>query len=252
MQVALERTTVPSEVVALAVAPPSSAPRRQRYPIPPIDRLTIARAQAGDPEAFDAIYAAHEAAVYNYVLRLVGDRDLALDLTQDVFLKAWLHLPRTSCDLAVTRWIMRIATNRCMDEFRHRRLVRWESLSVFQPGSTVPGGRFGQADKPLAVSHDQIVAALTVDDPDEEPERSALGVEQQLAVRDLVRRLPLRPRMALVLREYLDYTYAEIGAVLEITLQAVKSLIFRAREAIRAMVAADPTCPLFLVLDGAA
>jgi RNA polymerase sigma-70 factor, ECF subfamily len=176
----------------------------------------IARAQAGDHYAFEAVFNAYQNAIYNFVYRVMGDPQDAYDLTQNTFLKAYLALPKTSADLKVSAWLYRIATNVCLDVLRHRKLVRWERWETF-----------------LSVFHPTQVAR-------ENPEGDVLSLETSADIDLVLARLHPTGRMCLVLREYHDLSYDEIAEVLNTTRAAVKSLLFRAREDFRRIVARDP------------
>src|SRR5207244_6428943 len=78
----------------------------------------LRRAQRGDERAFTSIVRAYEVPVFNYVLRLVGDRSLAEDLTQEVFLRVYQGLPRFSLRCRFTTWLFQVTKNRVLDELR--------------------------------------------------------------------------------------------------------------------------------------
>jgi RNA polymerase sigma-70 factor, ECF subfamily len=181
----------------------------------------IARARAGDHGAFEALFTRYQTPIYNYILRLLGPQrgrggsggqsasEDAYDLTQDVFLKAYLALPRTSEDLKVGAWLYRIATNLCYDELRHRKLIKWQPWETF-----------------IAVFHPSQVAK-------DNPERESVLQENAAEVQALLDQLPPKYRTCLILREYQELSYDEIAEVLHTTRAAVKSLLFRAREEFR-------------------
>ena len=173
------------------------------------ERTAIAFAQAGDHSAFEWIYGQYETQISNYVYRLMGSAEDAYDLTQDTFLKAYLALPKTSDDLRVGAWLYRIATNVCLDELRHRRLVKWQPWEAF-----------------ISVFHPSQVAR-------DSPERDCLDRETTEEVRLILDRLRPEYRLCLILREYHDLSYDEIAEALATTRAAVKSLLFRAREEFR-------------------
>lgn len=173
---------------------------------PADDAATVARAQAGDPEAFDALHARYQSAIYHYLYRLRLDPDAAHDLTQDTFLKAYLNLAQTSADLRFGGWLYRIATNVFLDDARHRKLVQWDRWDAF-----------------LAAFHPAQVA------PDS-PERDALRGEDAEEVRLILERMRPQYRTVLVLREFRDLSYTEIARLLTTTRASVKSLLFRARD----------------------
>src|SRR5205814_10093683 len=82
------------------------------------DLGVLRKAQRGDERAFSLILRAYETPVYNYVLRLVGDRALAEDLTQEVFLRVYQGLPRFSLRCKFTTWLFQVTKNRVLDELR--------------------------------------------------------------------------------------------------------------------------------------
>lgn len=169
----------------------------------------IARAQAGDHAAFEAIFSQYQTQIYNYIYRLMGSAEDAYDMTQDTFLKAYLALPKTSDDLRVGAWLYRIATNVCLDELRHRKLVKWQPWEAF-----------------ISVFHPTQVAK-------DSPERDTIDRENTEEVQLILEKMHPKYRMCLVLREYHDLSYDEIAEVLNTTRAAVKSLLFRAREEFR-------------------
>src|SRR5436309_6046874 len=82
------------------------------------DLGVLRKAQRGDERAFTLIVRTYEGPVYNYVLRLVGDRSLAEDLTQEVFLRVFQGLPKFSLRCRFTTWLFQVTKNRVLDELR--------------------------------------------------------------------------------------------------------------------------------------
>ena len=78
----------------------------------------IRKAQRGDERAFSLIVRAYEVPVFNYVMRLVGDRALAEDLTQEVFIRVFQGLPKFSLRSKFTTWLFQVTKNRVLDELR--------------------------------------------------------------------------------------------------------------------------------------
>lgn len=161
----------------------------------------VRRAQRGDAAAFSVLVRRHETRVFNYVLRLVGDRLLAEDLTQEVFLRVFQRLPTFSFRCKFTTWLFQVTKNRVLDEIRDRER---------QPGQ---------------VALDEIAPLRALDVPLEEAETVA-------ALWGAIESLPTDLKMALLLREIVGFSYSEIAEALEITLSTVKWRIFRAREAV--------------------
>lgn len=178
-----------------------------------IDPEVIARAKMRDHAAFGEIYKHYRDPIYNFVYRMMGHPQDALDFTQETFMKAYSGLPRTAHDLRVGPWIYRIATNVCLDELRHRKLIRWQPwesfISVFHPSQ---------------ISRDN-------------PERDVLDGENQEETLAILDRLYPRYRACLILRHYQDLSYDEIAEALGTTKASVKTLLFRAREEFRQVYA---------------
>ena len=169
----------------------------------------LKRAQRGDERAFSLIVRAYETPVFNYVLRLVGDRALAEDLTQEVFLRVFQGLPSFSLRCRFTTWLFQVTKNRVLDELR---------ASERRPRSSVP--------------LDDIPPLEVLDAPVER-------VEAIDAVWRAVNELNVDLKMALLLRDIVGLSYAEIADALEVTLATVKWRIFKAREDVQLALARE-------------
>ncbi len=173
------------------------------------DHGVLRKAQRGDERAFDLIVRAYEQPVYNYVLRLVGDRSLAEDLTQEVFLRVYQGLPGFSDRSRFTTWLFQVTKNRVLDELRA--LER----------------------RPRAVvALDDIPPLEVVDQPFERTETID-------AVWRAVESLTVDLKMALLLRDVVGLSYTEIADALEITLATVKWRIYKAREEVQIALARE-------------
>jgi RNA polymerase sigma-70 factor, ECF subfamily len=192
--------------VALAAAPadPGRYARSQGA-----DEALVAAFKGGDVRTFDALFVRYRQPIFGYVYRSVGDPGLAKELTQEVFIKAFVHLRRTSKDTIFKAWIYRIATTTCIDA--HRAAAR----------------------RPVLV-RDEEALALMADRAAGDPEQRQIQREQRRAVRRTLDALPAHYRQALILRNLQGLSYAEIGEALGISVEAVTSLIHRARQAFRA------------------
>jgi RNA polymerase sigma-70 factor, ECF subfamily len=212
-------------------------------------------APEGDRRAFDALFEAYHARIYDYVARTLDDADAAADVTQDVFLRAYRTLPETAARGAFRpeAWLYRIATNRCIDVLRHRRLLAWRSLDRLLPWRAGRGAAalFESAAPYLpaaAVRPSAAGAGATageVADPAAwgDPPGLALRHERAADVRAALGRLRARHRTVLLLREVHQLSYDEIAEVLATSRPGVRSLLFRAREEFRRVwprVSPDP------------
>lgn len=179
-------------------------------PASPTDAELVVAFKEGDVHAFDALFARYRQPIFGYIYRSVGAATLAEELTQDVFLKVFEHLRRTGENVSVRAWVYRIATTTCIDAHRAgtRRPVLVDDVAVLLDA---PGG---------------------IDPVERQLER-----ERQREVRSALDALPVQYRQALVLRQLQGLTYAEVAEALGISVEAVTSLIHRARHAFRAAYA---------------
>ena len=177
--------------------------------LPQPDFGVLRKAQRGDERAFALIVRAYEVPVFNYVLRLVGDRSLAEDLTQEVFLRVFQGLPSFSLRCRFTTWLFQVTKNRVLDELR---ASEWRPRAV--------------------VALDDLPPLEVVDAPFER-------VEAIDAVWRAVDCLNVDLRMALLLRDVVGLSYTEIADALEITLATVKWRIFKAREEVQLSLARE-------------
>ena len=168
------------------------------------DPGVLRKAQRGDERAFSLILRAYETPVYNYVLRLVnGDRSLAEDLTQEVFLRVFQGLPKFSLRCKFTTWLFQVTKNRVLDELR------------------------AVERRPRAlVALDDIAPLEVLDAPVER-------LEEMDSLWRAVEGLTVDLKMALLLRDVVGLSYTEIADSLEITLATVKWRIFKAREEVQ-------------------
>jgi RNA polymerase sigma-70 factor, ECF subfamily len=173
------------------------------------DPAVLRRAQKGDERAFASILRAYETPVFNYVYRIVGDRALAEDLTQEVFVRVFQALPRFSLRCKFTTWLFQVTKNRVLDELRARER------------------------RPQAVVAIEDAPRLELVDPPVE------RLETIEAVWRAVRELNPDLKMALLLRDIAGLPYHEIADSLEITLATVKWRIFKAREEVQQALARE-------------
>ena len=178
--------------------------------LPQPDLAILRKAQRGDERAF----AHHRARVRDAGLQLRpasddGDRSLAEDLTQEVFLRVFQGLPRFSLRCKFTTWLFQVTKNRVLDELRARER------------------------RPLSpVDLDDAPQLEVVDQP----------IERREAIDALWRAiddLPVDLKMALLLRDVVGLSYNEIADSLEITLATVKWRIFKAREDVQVALARE-------------
>ena len=177
--------------------------------LPQPDAAILKKAQRGDDRAFAIIVRTYQTPVYNYVLRMVGDRSLAEDLTQEVFLRVYQGLPRFSARSKFTTWLFQVTKNRVLDELR------------------------AIERRPRAVADvDEVTRLEVVDAPFER-------IEAIDAVWRAVEHLSVDLKMALLLRDIVGLSYGEIADSLEVTLATVKWRIWKARGEVQLALARD-------------
>jgi RNA polymerase sigma-70 factor (ECF subfamily) len=169
----------------------------------------LRKAQRGDERAFSLIVRAYEVPVFNYVMRLVGDRALAEDLTQEVFIRVFQGLPKFSLRSTFTTWLFQVTKNRVLDELR------------------------ANERRPRAlVALDDAPQLEVLDAPAEQ-------VEMIEALWTAVDGLNTDLKMALLLRDVVGLSYNEIADSLDTTLATVKWRIFKAREEVQLALARE-------------
>jgi len=183
----------------------------------------VRRVQSGEADAFEELVKAHEKAVYNLALRMVGNPQDAEDMAQEAFLKAYRSLPEFRGESKFSVWLYRIVSNVCLDHLRRQGRRPASSLTTEDED-----GEEQQWDVP---------------DESQSPERL---LEQKLT-REAVQRgletLPADQRQILLLREIRGMSYEEIGQTLDLEPGTVKSRIFRARKKLVAWLLADGNIP---------
>ena len=177
--------------------------------LPQPDFGLLRKAQRGDEQAFASIVRMYEQPVYNYVLRLVGDRARAEDLTQEVFLRVYQGLPGFSLRSRFTTWLFQVTKNRVLDELR------------------------AIERRPRAVLALEDIPPLEVLDQPFERSETIDALWRAVAV------LTVDLKMALLLRDVVGLSYTEIADSLEITLATVKWRIYKAREEVAAALARE-------------
>ncbi|CAN5638860.1 RNA polymerase sigma factor RpoE [soil metagenome] len=171
------------------------------------DQILVDRARAGDQAAFSQLFEQYHAPILNYLHRMVNDRALAEDLTQDAFIKAYKALPRTRDDLAFKAWLYRIATNTAISHLRRGKVIKW-----------------------LPFVGDRETGAEAID----------RSVARKTDISRALDELPNHYAAVLLLRHYQGLSIAETAHALDITENAAKLRLFRARKAFAKVYDNDP------------
>lgn len=203
------------------------------------ERLLITLAQTGDHQAFEELFNYYQPKIYKYTYQLMGNREDALDFTQDTFMRAYLAFPQTSHDLRFRAWIYRIATNACLDELRHRRLIKWQSL--YDQSENLSDPNYFMDYIPSRGNFEPL--PIISSDRATDPEAAFLDKENYEEIQAILDRLYPKYRVSLILREYQNLSYDEIAEALNTTMASVKTLLFRAREEFRQVYAVTKRKP---------
>lgn len=180
----------------------------------------VARARAGDAEAFRVLVEEHSHRLFRLAYRIAGNEQDAEDIVQETFIKAHRSLARYDDRATFGAWLSRIATNQSLDVVRARRRGG-ERLEPNDPDAPDPIDRIPEAGAG--------------------PERWLLSMEVSRRVTHALTRLTPNERAAFVLRHHEERSIAEIGATLRLSENATKQCIFRAvrkmRQALRPLAA---------------
>jgi RNA polymerase sigma-70 factor (ECF subfamily) len=173
------------------------------------------RAAAGDEAAFNFLAEKYHRPIIHFLFRMVRNQAIAEELAQEVFLRVYRARQSYRAEAKFSTWLYRIAANLAVNHARdtkHERTVQYVYLDA--------------PDEETGAAPEVADGALSV-------EQQLLRAERMKAIRAKVRSLPERQRMAVLMHKYQGMDYREIGEVLKLSESAVKSLLFRAYQALR-------------------
>src|SRR6266545_5201693 len=165
----------------------------------------------GDTSALEELIERHQALVAGTVARMLSSNSDVEDIAQQVFIRVWKSARRYVPRAKFTTWLLKITRNLVFNELRRSKRHAHVSLQS-EPGA---------AELPLK------------DETNPTPDASLLETELQQAIEEAIMQLPESQRMALVLRRYEQLSYEQIAEVLDLSVPAVKSVLFRARTELR-------------------
>lgn len=166
-----------------------------------LDRTCVERCLEGDLEAFGMLIERYQRPVFNAVLHMVGDREDARELCQQVFMKCFEHLGSYDPSRKFFSWIYRMAMNEAINHLKSRRNTQPLSSLMIYP---LPN-----------------------------PEERFQAAEQDHHVRQAVMQLEPKYRSVIVLRHFLHLSYHDAAEILELPERTVKSRLFTARQLLR-------------------
>jgi RNA polymerase sigma-70 factor (ECF subfamily) len=166
---------------------------------------------AGETAAFEELVERHQRLVTGTVARMLGSNSDVEDIAQQVFVRVWKSAQRYVPRAKFTTWLLKITRNLVFNELRRRSR---QPQAPFRVESA-------DEERPIADEHARAPDALLLEQ------------ELQRAVEAAIAQLPEAQRMAVVLRRYHELSYEQIAEVLDHSVPAVKSLLFRARTELR-------------------
>jgi len=165
----------------------------------------------GDTRAFEELIERHQSLVAGTVARMLGSNSDVEDIAQQVFIRVWKSARRYVPRAKFTTWLLKITRNLVFNELRRSK------RHALVPLQSEPGAE----EFPLK------------DEKNLPPDASLLEVELQQAIEDAIMQLPESQRIALILRRYEQLSYEQIAEILDLSVPAVKSILFRARTELR-------------------
>jgi RNA polymerase sigma-70 factor (ECF subfamily) len=181
--------------------------------LPELDDKLIKEALKGEQKAYAELVARHQNSVYHIVYRIVHDRELAADLVQETFMKAFSSLKMYRSEFRFSTWLYKIAANASIDHLRKKRI---RALSL---------------DNPLITDDGEV--GIEVPDLSYHPEEEMMRRERSISIDAAIESLPVKYKQVIVARHQEEKSYEEIAAELHVPVGTVKARIFRARELLK-------------------
>ena len=183
-------------------------------PVPRTDNdlVLVARVQAGDRAAFDLLVRKYQYRIYKFITRYVRDANLAFDITQETFLRAYRSIRSFRGDSAFYTWLYRIAINASKNHLALE--ARRQESALVEDG-----------EREAANSLEGLQSLET-------PEALLISEEMRQVIVQAIQELAPDLRMAILLREVEGFSYEDIAETMNCPIGTVRSRIFRAREAI--------------------
>jgi RNA polymerase sigma-70 factor, ECF subfamily len=169
----------------------------------------VEAARHGDKQSFSRLVQAYQRPVYNLTYRMLGNAEEAEDAAQETFLRAYARLSQYDPGMKFSTWVFSIANHHCIDRLRKRRTTQ------------------------ISIDDNPVLENMEGETP--QPEHLALDKEQSVEMQRLIGMLDPDYRTPLILRYWEDMSYEEIAEAMNMTVAAVKSRLFRARQQLVAL-----------------
>jgi RNA polymerase sigma factor (sigma-70 family) len=172
------------------------------------DYQLVLKAREGNQKAYADLMQRYKDSIYFMSLKMVNNREDAMDITVETFAKAFEKLDKYQPDYAFSTWLFRVATNNCIDFLRKKKL---NTVSINQMNDD-------EDERPLQIKADTL-----------NPEETSIKKQQSEELKVLIESLPPRYRNLLTLRYFDELSYEEIAVQLDLPLGTVKAQLFRAK-----------------------
>ncbi|WP_462265059.1 RNA polymerase sigma factor [Mucilaginibacter sp.] len=173
------------------------------------DYQLVLKARNGNQKAYAALMQRYKDSIYFMALKMVNNKEDAMDLTVETFAKAFEKLEKYQPDFAFSTWLFRVATNNCIDFLRKKKLNT----------TSIHGMMEDEEDsRPLQIKSDTL-----------NPEETSIKKQESQELKLLIDSLPPRYRNLLTLRYFDELSYEEIAQQLDLPLGTVKAQLFRAK-----------------------
>lgn len=172
------------------------------------DFQLVLKAKEGSQKAFADLMQRYKDSIYFMSLKMVNNKEDAMDITVETFAKAFEKLDKYQPEYAFSTWLFRVATNNCIDFLRKKKLNTVSIDNMIDEDD----------DRPMQIKADTL-----------NPEESSIKKQQSEELKLLVESLPPRYRNLLTLRYFDELSYEEIAQQLDLPLGTVKAQLFRAK-----------------------
>ena len=176
-----------------------------------LDESTLVNhAKSGDTQSFEELVSRYRDRVYARAFSIMRNEDLAIDLSQNAWIKAWQRLEQFHGDASFVTWLNRIITNLCLDELRRQKRLKTDSIEEIQEET-------GPVENRMEIQDFDPIAKLN---------------QQELRERidDAMDKLSVNHRTVLLLYEYEQLEYKQIADQMDTTIGTVMSRLFYARK----------------------
>ena len=174
------------------------------------ESILVDHAKSGDTQSFEELVSRYRDRVYARAFSIMRNEDLAIDLSQNAWIKAWQRLEQFHGDASFVTWLNRIITNLCLDELRRQKRLKTDSIEEIQEDT-------GPVENRMEIQDFDPIAKLN---------------QQELRERidDAMDKLSVNHRTVLLLYEYEQLEYKQIADQMDTTIGTVMSRLFYARK----------------------